>query len=248
MKNRTKYRSAAAGPLGYSGNKQKKVLQIINIRKSDSMFQQLVTSPILGELVATVMDWKDGARLAQDQIWAKPAGAPPLAYHRDSPYFMFTPSSVATVWIALDDMTEDVGPLTYVCSSHKWGDGRIGSTQHFFQEQGGKSLVHSAAERAGCSPKDLEYFSLAGLEAGGLSIHDGRTWHGSSGNVSDPHRVRRGIGLHFVPVGVQWTEDARNSKLWSGYVNEAIERGEDVAKLELDEDVFPVTWKVGNEY
>ena len=89
---------------------------------------------------------------------------------------MFTPSSLATVWIALDTMTEDIGPLTYVSSSHKWGDGRIGSTQHFFQERGGKSLVHSAAERAGCAVEDLEYVSLAGLEAGGLSIHDGRTW------------------------------------------------------------------------
>ena len=68
---KSQYRSAASGPLGYSGNKQKKVLQIINIRKSDTMFQELVTSPILGELVATLMGWKDGARLAQDQIWAK---------------------------------------------------------------------------------------------------------------------------------------------------------------------------------
>lgn len=67
----SQYRSTASGPLGYSGNKQKKVLQIINIRKSDTMFQELVTSPILGELVATLMGWKDGARLAQDQIWAK---------------------------------------------------------------------------------------------------------------------------------------------------------------------------------
>jgi len=97
-------------------------------------------------------------------------------------------------------MTEDIGPLTYICSSHKWGDGVNGSIQQFFEEKGGKSLVHSAAERAGCIPENLEYVSLAGLEAGGLSIHDGRTWHGSGGNVSDPHRVRRGIGLHFVPV------------------------------------------------
>lgn len=211
------------------------------------MFQQLVTSPVLGELVATLMGWKDGARLAQDQIWAKPAGAPPLAYHRDAPYFMFKPDAVATVWIALDTMTEDIGPLTYVCSSHKWGDGRIGSTQHFFQEKGGKSLVHSAAERAGCSPEDLEYFSLAGLEAGGLSIHDGKTWHGSGGNVSEPHQARRGIGLHFVPVGVRWTVHARKSKLWNEYVEEAIENGEDVTKLELDEEVFPVTWKIESE-
>ena len=104
-------------------------------------------------------------------------------------------------------MTEDIGPLTYICSSHKWGNGNsVGhtngrSTKHFFEEKDGKSLVQSAAERAGCIPEDLEYVSMAGLKAGGLSIHDGRTWHGSGGNVSsDPHRPRRGIGIHFVPV------------------------------------------------
>lgn len=54
------------------------------------------------------------------------------------------------------------------------------------------------------------------------------------------------FGISNKKVGVRWTEHARRSKLWSGYVNEAIENGEDVAKLELDEDDFPVTWSVRN--
>lgn len=57
--------------LGYSGNKRKKVLQIINIHKSDTLFRDLVTVPLLGRLVAKLMQWEDGARLCQDQIWAK---------------------------------------------------------------------------------------------------------------------------------------------------------------------------------
>ncbi len=57
--------------LGYSGNKRKKVLQIINIHKADSVFRKLVTTPLLGKLVAKLMKWEDGARLCQDQVWAK---------------------------------------------------------------------------------------------------------------------------------------------------------------------------------
>jgi len=57
--------------LGYSGNKRKKVFQIINIHKSDTLFHDLVTFPLLGKLVAKFMKWEHGARLAQDQIWAK---------------------------------------------------------------------------------------------------------------------------------------------------------------------------------
>lgn len=58
-------------PLGYSGNKRNKVFQIINIHKSDTLFHELVTCPLLGKLVAKFMKWEHGARLAQDQIWAK---------------------------------------------------------------------------------------------------------------------------------------------------------------------------------
>lgn len=57
--------------LGYSGNKRNKVFQIINIHKSDRLFHELVTYPLLGKLVAKFMKWEHGARLAQDQIWAK---------------------------------------------------------------------------------------------------------------------------------------------------------------------------------
>ena len=91
-----------------------KVLQIINIHKANSAFRKLETNADLGRLVAELAGWKHGARLAQDQVWAKPPGAPPLVFHRDSPYFMFVPSDVVTVWFALDDMDEDVGPLEYV--------------------------------------------------------------------------------------------------------------------------------------
>jgi hypothetical protein len=57
--------------LGYSGNKRKKVFQVINIHKADTLFLELVTCPLLGKLVSKLMKWEHGARLAQDQIWAK---------------------------------------------------------------------------------------------------------------------------------------------------------------------------------
>jgi ectoine hydroxylase-related dioxygenase (phytanoyl-CoA dioxygenase family) len=41
------------------------------------------------------------------QVWAKPPGASPLVFHRDSAYFDFEPfNQVVTVWVALDDMTD----------------------------------------------------------------------------------------------------------------------------------------------
>ena len=60
------------GPLGFSGNtKNVRVMQVINVHKADRLFRKLVTMKELGELVSKLMGWKDGARLAQDQVWAK---------------------------------------------------------------------------------------------------------------------------------------------------------------------------------
>ena len=223
----------ASGPIGFSGNLQNvKVLQIINVHKADSIFRELVTSPELGEMVATLAGWEQGARLAQDQVWAKPPGAAPLVFHRDSPYFMFEPSDVVTVWIALDDMDRELGPLEYVRGSHKWSDGRVGTSNQFYQDNA-MGLVKSAARREGLDPDGLEIASMAGLCAGGLSIHHGKVWHGSSKNRSTC-RPRRGIGLHFVPTDVRFTEDARHSVLWRPYV----ENG----NTELPDEDFPITW------
>jgi ectoine hydroxylase-related dioxygenase (phytanoyl-CoA dioxygenase family) len=231
-KNKNKKKSSI-GPIGFSGNYQNvKVLQIINIHKADSLYRKFETNFTLATIVARLAGWKHGARLAQDQVWAKPPGAPPLVFHRDSPYFMFNPSHVVTVWIALDDMDPELGPLEYVKTSHKWGDGRVGSANQFFQSNS-KNLLQSAAELEGVDLESLEIISMAGLQAGGLSIHDGKIWHGSDQNRSKT-RPRRGLGLHFVPANVRFTNDASRSSLWRKYVTV-----EDPSQVDLPEEDFP---------
>jgi hypothetical protein len=62
-------------PLGkYDGSLSSnttRVLQIVNIHKCDHDFRHLATSPAIGRMVAELAGWKYGARLAQDQVWAK---------------------------------------------------------------------------------------------------------------------------------------------------------------------------------
>ena len=227
------------GPIGFSGNLQNvKVLQIINIHKADSLFRKLETSVGLAHLVSKLAGWDElgGARLAQDQFWGKPPGAPPLVFHRDSPYFMFEPAEVVTVWVALDDMDEELGPLEYVVGSHRWGDGRVGSANQFFQSDT-KSLLRSAAEREGIDDlRSLDFVSMGGLKRGGLSIHHGKIWHGSAKN-SSRNKPRRGLGLHFVPASVRFTSEASKSRLWKHYVAGV----DDPSTVELCEEDFPLS-------
>lgn len=191
---------------------------------------------MLGGVIAQLAGWGDGARLAQDQVWAKPPGSSPLVFHRDSPYFMFEPDDVVTVWLALDDMDGELGPLEYVRGSHLWGDGRNGSTRNFY-EQDAKWLLHAAAEREGVDPDTLEIVSMAGLKRGGISIHHGKTWHGSGRNRSKS-KARRGLGMHFVPGSARFTADALHSKLWKPYVDDV----EDPSSVDLPDEDFPLTF------
>ena len=240
-KKQQKKKRCGMGPIGFSGNTENvKVLQIINIHKADSLFRKLETNADLANIVAQLAGWEGygGARLAQDQIWGKPPGAPPLVFHRDTPYFMFEPSDVVTVWIALDDMDTELGPLEYVPGSHLWGDGRVGSANQFFQTDT-KKLVRSAAEREGIDPDALEFVSMAGMKNGGLSIHHGKIWHGSAKNCSRD-KPRRGLGLHFVPANVKFTSEAAKSILWKSYVTDV----EDLSTIELSEEDFPISTSI----
>lgn len=96
------------------GGASRQTLQWVNIWKADADFARVVLSPALGKLVAELGGWEDGARIANDQVWAKPPGGAPLTFHRDSAYLDMLPDDVITVWIALDDLDPTLGPLQYV--------------------------------------------------------------------------------------------------------------------------------------
>lgn len=218
------------------GGPSKRTLQVINCWKADTAFARLVRSPTLGKIVADLAGWPAGARVANDQVWAKPPGAAPLTFHRDSPYFDFVPSDVATVWIALDDMDEELGPLEYVRASHDWGDGRVGSAEQFFDTRDRFALLHDAARREGINEPQSELaIQRLAVRAGGAGIHNGRLWHGSGKNAS-ANRPRRGLGIHFVPA------DARFRDAEGGYATQAHRFRDPAGGNRLPPECFPVTW------
>mmetsp|Transcript_2873 Transcript_2873/g.9927 ORF Transcript_2873/g.9927 Transcript_2873/m.9927 type:complete len:468 (-) Transcript_2873:89-1492(-) len=216
------------------GGPSKTTLQLINVHKADAAFRDVVCSPSLGRAVSRLGGWA-GARVANDQVWAKPPGAAPLTFHRDSAYFDFVPSDVITVWLALDDMDDDVGPLQYVPGSHRWEDGRVGSAQQFFDKDR-FALLHSAARREGLDPSAELGLVTVGVRMGGCGIHNGRLWHGSDRNASA--RPRRGLGIHFVPADAVF-RDAEGKTL-----AHSIQPRPDGAApgVELDGHAFPITY------
>lgn len=215
------HRAPKAGG-GKLASRSAKTVHVVDVARADAAFAALVRSPRLARIAADLGGWPHGARVANDQVWAKPPGCRGLVYHRDAPYFdEILPRSggdrcsVVTLWIALDDMRDDaIGPLRYVPASHRWGDDRRGTARVFFARSAAEetALVRDAAARAGLSD-----FSTvpAHVPAGGAAMHDGRTWHGSGANSTDG--PRRGLGIHFVPAVAAFDATVRPSRrgaLW----------------------------------
>ena len=71
------------------------------------------------------------------------------------------------------------------------------------------------------------------MRAGGASLHDGRTWHGS-GPTASAAAPRRGLGIHFVPACATFAPGAELGKLWAPLK----QPGTDA----LPGDLLPVTW------
>ena len=211
----------------------KRTLQIVNIRKADAAFRRVIMSPELGKFIASLAGWP-GTRVASDQVWAKPPTGGPLVFHRDSAYFDFVPSDVITLWLALDDMTPDVGPLEYVHGSHLWGEGRIGSANQFF-DRDRFGLMLQAAKSEGLGLEDLT-ISMVKCNAGGAGVHNGRTWHGSGPNTSRS-KPRRGLGIHFVPSNVTF-KDAPLGNMWRKFRDE-----DGVVDEKAFQQEFPVTFQ-----
>eukprot|EP01091_Cochliopodium_minus_P003475 TRINITY_DN1337_c0_g1_i1.p1 TRINITY_DN1337_c0_g1~~TRINITY_DN1337_c0_g1_i1.p1 ORF type:complete len:298 (-),score=70.49 TRINITY_DN1337_c0_g1_i1:1057-1950(-) len=220
--------------------KENKTLQIINVWKANKSFYNLVRSSNLGRIVSKLAQWKDGARLAQDQVWVKPPHSGPLSFHRDSTYFDFDPSDVVTVWISFDNLKfeeyEKLGPLEYVCGSHKWIEiKKTGSANQFF-DPNYKSLVEKASKEQGIDSMDLRYVKVS-IPPGGCSIHNGKTWHGSGFNTSD--NPRRGMGIHFIPANAKFSTTKKIGRLWMQYKNED--------SNDLPDDYMPIVWSPKDE-
>jgi len=123
--------------------------------------------------------------LAAVETFNKPArvgsGVP---YHQDNAYFCQTPPDMLTVWIAIDAVTLENGPVYYVKGSHLGG---VLPTK----PSGVRGNSIGLAEP---SPVPLEEQFCALLASGDGTIHHCNTIHHSAPNPSEHSR----LGLLFV--------------------------------------------------
>jgi phytanoyl-CoA hydroxylase len=171
------------------------VREIVNGWKTSPAVSRVALSPALGQAAAELLSWKNGTRLAQDDVLWKPVGAGGVGYHRDSAYIsdQFVPrdANSVTVWIALDDADEANGAVEYAVGSHRWrivssnssigdaaGGGIDATTSSFHAADGDVAApARAAAAAAGVSAAAMELRTVS-VPVGGAIFHHQDVWHG----------------------------------------------------------------------
>uniref|UniRef100_A0A7S0E1W7 Phytanoyl-CoA dioxygenase n=1 Tax=Hanusia phi TaxID=3032 RepID=A0A7S0E1W7_9CRYP len=182
------------------------VREICNGWKSDRVIASIVLGETFGRAACKLMGWPS-ARIAQDSVIWKPAGAGSVSWHQDSPYIsrQFTPvdDNSLTFWCALDDADEETGVIEYAAGSHEWQPRRELEPQ-FHGLQDYQQPLRQAAASAG---KDLSQVEITRLvvPAGSAVVHHQNTWHGSGENKSK-QRDRRALAIHVLRGDVKFVE------------------------------------------
>jgi ectoine hydroxylase-related dioxygenase (phytanoyl-CoA dioxygenase family) len=155
-------------------------------------------------LLAAQLMGEDRVRLLDDVALVKPPqehGGQPTNWHQDAPNFPFDRRGFLTMWIAVDDIAVEQGPLTLLPGSHRLG--LLGAV-----DGAGAGLRLDSVLTA----QDREYVGAPqtnALGAGDATVHDGSLLHSAGANRSS--RPRRAWGVRFIPAATLYTGAAHQS-------------------------------------
>lgn len=143
-------------------------------------FLEFATQPELMDIAARLIG--DDLILWGTTIFGKPARqGKETPWHQDGDYYPIRPLETITIWIALDDVTPENGPLRMIPGSHK--QRRLFSHHWEENEDLSINLVCDAEHFDESTAEDLM------LEAGQVSFHDVYMIHGSKPNTTDQRRA-----------------------------------------------------------
>ncbi|WP_375583444.1 phytanoyl-CoA dioxygenase family protein [Cyclobacterium xiamenense] len=128
--------------------------------------------------------------------------------HQDGYYFMLKPMSAVTMWLALEDVDEENGWVSYVKGSHKKGMRTHAATQTVGFSQG---IVDFG------SPADLKDEVHVPAKPGDLLLHHALTIHRAAPNTH-PERSRKALG--WIYFGESAQEDVAAKKAYVKSLNQ----------------------------
>lgn len=200
------------------------ISKIDDAHLSNRAIFEAVTHPAVGEFAAAITGAKEWVQLWRVTQLIKPSGdegsVANVGWHQDNQYWQRDwEGDLFTLWLALTDVKEESGPMVFVRGSHTWGLIDEGSffvsDMNALKEKFRKRLNKTWEEALDCLP------------AGGFSIHDKETIHGSHLNTSGS--PRRSFALHLRNERSKLKPDAR--------------RHDELAAWIQDETASPYIWR-----
>lgn len=162
-------------------------VQRINLWQDNEAMRKLMLDPGLGKMAAELAG-VDGIRIWHDQALIKQPWGNPTGWHLDNPYWSFYSRQAISIWVALDDATQDNGCLYFLPSTHK-----TASFDNVNIGQNIGDLFNIYKDWATLEAKP------AIMKAGSCSFHNGLVAHGAGANMTP--RARRAMTCAYMPDG-----------------------------------------------
>lgn len=203
--------------------------------EDDSQLRHLCIDSHVPTVVAGLLNTAS-VNLFYDQVFTKePGSAVATPWHNDQPYWPVRGPDVMTIWLALDDIRMDSGPLEFIAGSHQWDrwfkpfvaatDGS--AEREYDAEPHFEPLPDFEAER------DKHEILCWELEAGDAIAFHALSVHAARANVSATRR-RRGYALRYCGARATYHEGpANNPRL----LNPALQHGD-----RLDSEQYPLVF------
>ena len=175
---------------------------VLNSRLVDEHVWSLVTQAEVARAAARLLH-TSSLSVIEDQLLDKPGGGSPVATHQDYRYWQFSNNpSMVTCWIALDDMSREIGTVELIPGSHRWGQYAFDrSLADDFKDQVDGANVYMRVADSLRPPGAEMQFVPALVPAGGAAFFHSLTIHCSGPNRTD--RRRRALSIHYAAAECQ---------------------------------------------
>ncbi len=161
--------------------------QCLKLAETHAGMQAIMHDPRLGR-VAGELAGVDGIRIWHDQALFKPPFGNPTAWHLDNPYWSFSSQNSLSLWVALDDATQDNGCLYYLPGTQK-------TATH-----ANAGIGRNQADLFKSYPQWREISAMGcPCAAGSAVFHNGLTAHGAGANMTN--KPRRAMTCAYMPDG-----------------------------------------------
>ena len=146
--------------------------QVTNLWRHSTVVRDFVFNRDLARLAADIMQ-VNGVRLYHDQALFKEPGGGATPWHVDQVYWPLDTLHVCTLWIPLQDISLEMGPLAFAQGSKRINEGRelviSGESENFYAD-----LVEQHNLELSCKTFDL----------GDISLHGGWIVHHAGPNLT----------------------------------------------------------------